>query len=121
MDGMEIIARKKVSAMKKTYVIAGKYNEFVEWCQEKKVSPHSPLVEYVSEGTGGRTLRGLQQPEIIVCGTYRDRKDFQELEEIVRHVSRPPEPEVRIVYVEKETPEPIFNPFQSFRKVALEV
>lgn len=106
--------------MKKVYVIAGRYNEFEEWCQEKKISTHSPLVEYVSEGMG-HMLRGLQQPEILVIGTYRNRKDFRELTEIVRVVSRSPEPMVKIIYIEKETPKPIFNPFQSFRKVALEV
>jgi hypothetical protein len=81
--------------MKKFYVIAGNYNQFVDWCAQNRVSHSSPLVSFV---TGPECLRGLHNPEIVVTGTYRERKDFHELNMIVRDVCRPPEPQ--IVYVE---------------------
>jgi hypothetical protein len=105
--------------MKKTYIIAGNYNEFRTWCLYHKVSTGSPLVEYIPEGQGEKILRGLRNPEVEVIGTYRDRKDFSELENVVRIVCRP-EVTIQTVY-EKETPKFTFNPFQSFRKVALDV
>jgi hypothetical protein len=80
--------------MEKIYVIAGNAKEFNFWCNENKVSPHSPLVSYVHDVN---CLRGLRNPRIEVYGTYRARKDKEELDEVVRHACRPPEP--KVIYV----------------------
>lgn len=103
--------------MKKIYVIAGNYREFADWCQANWVSPHSPLVQHVSEGQGMQALRGTLNPEVICIGTYRQRKDFFELENIVRERTRPA---VQIVYVDKpEEPKKPVEFVQEFaRKVA---
>jgi len=78
-----------------TYVIAGNYNQFAEWCREKRVSTSSPLVVYVGENDG-RKLHGLRYPEIVCIGTFRDRRDIEEMEMLVQRATRP-EPE--IIYV----------------------
>jgi hypothetical protein len=84
--------------MKKIFVIAGNYNQFVDWCRDIAVSPHSPLVKYIAEGEGQIALSGTRNPEVISIGTYRQRKDFQELEILVRSRTYP---EIKIVYVDK--------------------
>ena len=81
--------------MKPLYIIAGNSREFEQWCLENRVAPSSPLVSYVSDAN---RLRGLRNPEIVSTGTYRTRKDFHELNSIVRNVCKPEEP--KIVYVE---------------------
>lgn len=106
--------------MKKIYVIAGNYREFESWCQEKLVSRHSPLVHYVSEGQGPQAFYGTVSPEVVCVGTYRKRKDFFELENIVRERTRPV---VQIVYVDKpEEPKKPVEYVQEFaRKIAWQV
>ena len=81
--------------MKKFYVIAGNYDQFVDWCSKNRVCASSPLVSYVSDAN---CLRGLHNPEIVVTGTYRERSDFQKLNSIIRDVCRPEESQ--IIYVE---------------------
>ena len=97
--------------MKKFYVIAGNYDQFVDWCSKNRVSSSSPLVSYVS---GPECLLGLQNPEVIVTGTYRERKDFQELDSVVRDVCRPAQPQ--LVYVEVPVkPKPVEKPMVFFQ------
>ena len=80
--------------MKPTYIIAGNFNEFAQWCREKMVSSSSPLVKYISENEGPQVLAGIKNPEIICFGTYNKRRDVRELENIVRERSQT---EVRVV------------------------
>jgi hypothetical protein len=83
------------------YVIAGNRSEFDEWCRSNMVSSHSPLIRYVGEGQGDM-LRGLRNPNIIPYGSYHERRDFIELEELIRTLNRPIGPQ--IIYVEVEPP-----------------
>lgn len=112
--------------MRKIYVIAGNYREFSNWCLENKVSTSSPLVEYVStEGAGLRTI-SRNNPEIICIGTYRQRRDFEELEHVIRERTRPVVQIVEkpvYVYVEKpaEPKKPVEYVQEFARKIAWRV
>jgi len=98
----------------KTYVIAGNYDQYVNWCREYRVSPSSPLVCYIAERDGERTLAGIRNPEIVCVGTYRDRRDFRELEMLIRDRNRPMEP--KVVYIEVPA-KPVPKPRVSFVQV----
>jgi hypothetical protein len=100
--------------MKKTYVIAGNNHEFEAWCIEKRVAPSSPLVQYIPEFDGPKILSGIKNPEIICFGAYNRRRDFRELERLVREKSRP---EVRIVYVQAPKLEKKLEVVSEYRKV----
>jgi hypothetical protein len=99
--------------IKKIYVIAGNPREFAQWCHEKLVSPHSPLVCYVE---GVQSLKGLRDPTLVTYGTYYNRKDYGDLENLVRYICRPPKPS--IVYVEMPPKPPILTPISGKRFVA---
>jgi len=105
--------------MEKTYVIAGNYREFCTWCQDMLVSKSSPLVYYIEEFGGPRVLRGLRGANIICIGTYRSRKDYDELSAVVREAVSP---EIKIVYkrVEVEPMKETTSPADGGRKVLWE-
>jgi hypothetical protein len=105
--------------MRKVYVIAGSNREFESWCQDNRVHPSSPLVRYIPEFEGNKILRGQKNPEIISFGTYNKRRDRDELENLIRALSRP---EVKIVYVEAPKEEVHFEPLGGYtRKVQWKV
>jgi hypothetical protein len=103
--------------MKPVYVIAGNNREFEQWCRENRVFSSSPLVRYISEFEGPRLLRGVKSPQIISYGTYYMRKDFRELNDLIRERTRP-EVIVKIVYMEAPKKEVSFSDVECFRKVA---
>jgi hypothetical protein len=102
--------------MKKTYVVAGNCREFEEWCHEKMVSKHSPLVQYIPEFQAEVILVGTKNPDVICYGTYNDRKDIVEVNNVIRNRCRP---EIKIVYVEVEPKKEKvdFAPMEVLRKV----
>jgi len=105
--------------MKPIFVIAGNHREFHFWCNENRVSSSSPLVKYIPEGEGNRVLFGIKNPEIVCFGTYNQRKDFRELENLVREKTRV-EVQVKIVYVEPPKKKVEFVG-ECFRKVSWRV
>jgi hypothetical protein len=105
--------------MKKIYVIAGTFDQFVDWCRENMVSKNSPLVCYIPEGQGREILSGTMNPEIVCQGTFRQRRDFFELEALVRDCTKP---QTEIVYVEvPEKPKPVKFVEEFTRKIAWRV
>ena len=90
------------------FVIAGNVREFHEWCRKNMISHQSPLVCYIGEGEGYHRLQGQHNPQIVPYGTYRDRRDFYELEDLARNLSRAAAPQ--LVYVEVERPKKIPKP-----------
>ena len=101
--------------MKPIFVIAGNSREFSNWCLENRVSASSPLVRFIGDGEGPKILSGIKNPEIVCFGTYNRRRDFRELENLVREKTRV-EVQMKIVYVEppKKTLEFVG---EGFRKV----
>ena len=85
--------------MNPVFVIAGNSREFNNWCLEKRVSASSPLVKFIPEGMGLQILSGIKNPKIVAFGTYSQRKDFFELNNLIREKTRP-EVHMKIVYVD---------------------
>lgn len=81
----------------KIFVIAGNIREFEEWCRQNIISKHSPLLKYVSDIND---LRGTRNPVVYWIGTFGKRRDFQELSELHRYLTAPPQP--KIIYVGTE-------------------
>ena len=102
--------------MKPIFVITGNFREFNAWCLEKRVSASSPLVKFIPEGEGCKILSGIKNPEITVFGSYNQRKDFLELENLIREKTHV-EVHVKIVYVEPPK-KPIEFVGECFRKVS---
>jgi hypothetical protein len=69
---------------RRTAVIAGNYQQFIYWCREQGISPHSRQVIYASP----ERLRGYSNLAIERVGTWYERDDIREIEEELRIVNR---------------------------------
>jgi hypothetical protein len=69
---------------RKVAVIAGSYDQFLHWCREQAVSPHSPDVLYATP----ESLRGRSDLEVRRVGTWAERRDLAEIENVLRYVNR---------------------------------
>lgn len=72
--------------MRVLYVIANGYVQFLEYCRFNKVNPHSHMVVYVDDA---KKICGVINPNVVFYGTYHDRKDINELKDIIKAHSRP--------------------------------
>jgi hypothetical protein len=66
--------------MNRIYVLAGNYQEFLNYCREREISPNSPLIKYISDE---HTLRGIQNPQVEYYGTYVYRRDFHDIKQMI--------------------------------------
>ena len=61
-----------------TYVLAGNYVQFVNYCRSIGRSHHDPAFRYLHDE---RDLRGLHhRPNVIRVGTWQDRHDLRDIE-----------------------------------------
>lgn len=64
-----------------TYILAGDYQQFLIYCQERDLNPHEAL--YVANGAVLRGRRITDKDEIIRTGTYWDRRDASIIEALI--------------------------------------
>lgn len=71
-----------------TVVLAGNSVEFYEWCETNHRDPRDSSIRYIKPGPGGlerlSTVILQAEDEIVRTGTYRERPDFEEVEEALR-------------------------------------
>ena len=67
--------------MAKVYVVSGNFDEARGWAREAGI-PFSELI-YVNTVT---RLRGVTDPLIAYVGTWRNRKDLEEIRQIVTYL-----------------------------------
>jgi hypothetical protein len=77
--------------LRRIYVIAGNYREFVHWCQDNHLKRHDPVVRYVSDFS---KLRGFHIEEskgdkVVLYGTFESRMDWPLMAEELKVVWRP--------------------------------
>jgi len=73
---------------RKTFVIAGDYRQFSDWCREALEMGTVPAIElgvrYVERAD---KLYGYREFDVIYYGTYYDRRDIQEILAVVSMMS----------------------------------
>ena len=72
--------------IRRIYVVAGNYREFMIWCQDNHLSRNDPKVRYVQDFS---RLRGLYIEEskgdrVVLYGTYEGRMDWPEMVDELR-------------------------------------
>lgn len=65
-------------------VIAGNYREFTDWCREQGISPRDPGVLYATP----ESLRGHNDVEVRRTGSWAERDDLADIEDVLRLVNR---------------------------------
>ena len=65
-------------------VIAGRYPEYAEWCRERGISPRTGPAFYVTLAS----LRGRRDVEVVRVGTWPEREDLPEIEEMLAVINR---------------------------------
>ncbi len=65
-------------------VIAGNYHQFVSWCRDQGISPGRHDVLYATP----ERLRGRNDVEVLRVGTWYERDDLREIEDVLRFVNR---------------------------------
>lgn len=64
--------------LRRIYVIAGNYREFINWCRENHFKQHDPQVRYIQDCT---KLMGVHIEEslgdkVVLYGTFESRMDW---------------------------------------------
>lgn len=62
----------------KRAILAGTYQQFLNWCKENMVSPLSRDVFYIADRD---SLLGLHDVEVIKYGTWYERTDLEDIEQ----------------------------------------
>jgi hypothetical protein len=70
---------------RRTIVVAGNYQQFVRWCQDKDIRRNDPYVKYASDeqhlrGNGGHI-------DIHVIGTFAERRDAHRMRDMIQAVA----------------------------------
>lgn len=63
-----------------TVVVAGNYQQFLDWCRDNRRRPTERWLRYANEG--GTNLFGLRKVHFIWAGTWYDRRDILQLVEM---------------------------------------
>ena len=58
------------------FVVAQNYRAFLDWCERKRIEPHSREVIYVRDV---KRLMGQRDIRIVFVGGWVDRKDWREI------------------------------------------
>lgn len=69
-------------ALRKTFVIAGSYHEFRNWCMFSRVNPRSRNVKFVSDAW---SMRGYSDFDVVHTGHYAHRRDIEAIWNELRH------------------------------------
>lgn len=69
----------------RTAVIAGTYSQFLDWCRERGLNPRSRDLIFVLSADW---LQGQRDLEVVRTGTWADRRDLDEIEDMLRAVNR---------------------------------
>lgn len=70
---------------RRTIVVAGNYQQFVRWCQDRDISRHDPYVRYASDeqhlrGNGGHI-------DIHIIGTFAERRDARRIRDMIQAIA----------------------------------
>jgi len=67
-----------VTELRRIYVIAGNYREFIYWCKDNRLSRNDPMVRYVSDFSKlmGAIIEESKGDKVVLYGTYESRMDW---------------------------------------------
>ena len=82
MKGIPV--RANGDPVRRTFVIAGSYTQFGNWCMYSRVNRNSRMVKYAS---GPWCMRGYSDFDVVFTGTYLDRRDLGPIREDLLHYS----------------------------------
>lgn len=82
MQGIPV--RANGDPVRRTFVIAGSYTQFTNWCMYSRVNPRSRLVKYAS---GPCCMRGYSDFDVVFTGTYQYHRDIRLIREDLLHYS----------------------------------
>lgn len=69
MKGIPV--RPNGDPVRRTFVIAGSYRQFEDWCRYSRVNPHSGLAIPVTDATHGvRSFRGVRDCDFVFTGLW---------------------------------------------------
>ncbi len=72
----------------RVYVVAGNYEQFVEFCYERKTFPQNPRMVYVYHQDTLRGVRFTPGDEIVFVGTYYERPHWPDIRVYLNLTSR---------------------------------
>jgi hypothetical protein len=80
---------------RRSIVVAGNYQQFVRWCQDKNISRHDSNVKYATDeqhlrGNGGHF-------DIHIIGTFAERRDAQRIRGMIEALANA-YPDVRVFW-----------------------
>lgn len=84
MTGLPPVADQPApfDAADRVYVLAGNYQQFGQWCSDRKISRYDRRVRYIA---GRADLLGAHQGMwYIKVGTWEDRRDIEEIRDVLR-------------------------------------
>lgn len=67
-----------MTELRRIYVIAGNYREYIHWCQDNKLGQHDPRVFYVQDFTRlmGAIIEESKGDKVVLYGTFESRMDW---------------------------------------------
>lgn len=65
-----------------TLVLAGRFQEYLDYCFSRGVDPRQVGIVYPGEGS--ESWRGLRDAVLVRTGTWKDRMDRQVYDELVK-------------------------------------
>jgi hypothetical protein len=80
---------------RRTLVVAGNYQQFVRWCQDKDISKNDPNVRYVLDEQHLRGYNG--HLDIHIIGTFSERRDTRNMRGMIEHIAAA-YPDVRVFW-----------------------
>jgi hypothetical protein len=72
--------------LRRIYVVAGNYREFMIWCSDNHLSRNDPRLHYIQDFTHlmGRYIEESMGDRVVLYGTYEGRMDWPEMVEELR-------------------------------------
>lgn len=81
MQGIPV--RQNGDPVSHTYVLAGSYLQFTNWCMYSRVNPRSRMVRYIDDD---RCLRGGNHIDLVYTGTHYDHRAIRHIREVIRYL-----------------------------------
>ncbi|HET7110225.1 MAG TPA: hypothetical protein VFI41_05095 [Gemmatimonadales bacterium] len=75
-----------MTVIRRIYVIAGTWGEFMGWCHDNDISRNDPRVRFVSDFSklyGVPDIEESKGDKVVLYGTYRARYDWPEMAEVL--------------------------------------
>lgn len=82
MQGIPVLTNG--DPVRRTFVLAGSYQQFRHWCRFSRVNPNSRNIRYVNDA---HCLRGVRDIDLVYTGTYYSEFPLRKMGD-VNHVLR---------------------------------